>query len=409
VEPLRAPDFRRLLAAHSVSVVGSQVSAIALPLAAILTLGAGAWEVGLLRALSNAPVLVLGIFVGVWVDRLPRRSIMVATDLGRAALLSAIPLAALAGGLRIELLYAVALLVGTLSLFFEVASFSFLPTVVARERLVEGNSRLFLSSSAAGVVGPAAAGWLVEAVSAPRAVWVDALSFVASALLLAGIRAREAPPRPAADRRIRGEVAEGIALLWRDRTLRAITGAAAIGAMGSSMHATILVLYATETLRFEPALLGAVVAVGGAGSVGAAALVDRISRRLGPGPAVMWGQLVVAVGTALLPVAVLAPGAAVPLVALGQALFGAALTVVAVNQVSLRQAVTPNHLLGRVNASRRVLVYGTQPIGALLAGALGQTLGLPATLALAAAVELLAFAAALASPLRTIRETPPTT
>src|SRR5262249_51357367 len=170
VKLLREADFRRLWTAHSVSIVGSQVSAIALPLAAILTLGAGAWEVGLLRALSNVPVLVLGIVVGVWVDRLPRRRVMVAAGLGRAALLSAVPLAALAGGLRIELLYAVALLVGALSLFFEVASFSFLPTVVARERLVEGNSRLLLSSAAASVVGPAAAGWLVETVGAPRAV-----------------------------------------------------------------------------------------------------------------------------------------------------------------------------------------------------------------------------------------------
>jgi Na+/melibiose symporter-like transporter len=411
VDVARESDFRRLWAAQSVSTVGSQVSAIALPLAAILTLGAGAWEVGVLRAAGNAPVLVLGVFVGVWVDRAQgapgRRRLMIATDLGRAALLSAIPLAALAGGLRIELLYAVALLVGVLSLFFDVASFSFLPTVVARERLVEGNSRLWLSSSTASVVGPAAAGWLVEALTAPTAVWVDALSFGGSALLLSSIRAVEAPPRPAAERRIRDEIAEGIALLWRDRTLRAITGAATVGAMGSSMHATILVLYATQTLGLEPSLLGAVVAVGSAGAIGAAALVDRVSRRLGPGPAVMWGQLVVTIGTALLPLAVWAPGAAVPLVVLGQALFSAAITVVAVNQVSLRQAVTPNHLLGRVNASRRVLVFGIQPIGALLAGALGESIGLPATLGVAAGVELLAFVVALASPLREIKETPP--
>jgi MFS family permease len=403
----RQPDFARLWAAHTVSAVGSQVSAVALPLVAILTLGATAWEIGVLRAAAGLPVLVLGLFVGVWVDRVRRRPVLVATDLGRAALLALVPLAALAGWLRIELLYAVALVVGTLSLFFDVAAQSLLPSVVPRERLVEGNSRLLASGSAAGIVGPAAGGWLVQLVTAPLAIWADALSFLASALLLLGARAAEPAPPPAAERRFEAEIREGLVLLWQDRTLRAVTGAATVGAMGGSMHATLLVLYATQTLRFTPSLLGLVLATGGAASLLGAALAGALTGRLGPGRAIVVGQLVLAAGTAALPLASVVPTGAAPLVAAGQALFSAALAVVGVNQLSLRQAVTPDRLQGRVNASRRVLVFGVQPVGALLAGGLGDAVGLPATLVVAAAVELAAFVLALLSPLRGIRGTPP--
>jgi MFS family permease len=403
----RQPDFARVWAAQTVSSLGAQVSSVALPLVAILTLGATAWEMGVLRAAGGLPVLVLGLFVGVWVDRLRRRPVLVATDLGRAALLAIVPLAALAGWLRIELLYAVALAVGTLSLFFDIAAQSLLPSVVPRERLVEGNSRLLASGSAAGIVGPAAGGWLVQLVAAPLAIWVDALSFLASAALLVGIRATEPAPPTAAERRLWAEIGEGLALLWRDPTLRAITGAATVGAMGGSMHATLFVLYATETLRFTPALLGLVLAVGGAASLVGATTAGALTGRLGPGPAIVVGQLVLTAGTALLPLASALPAAAAPIVAAGQALFSASIAIVAVNQLSLRQAVTPDRLRGRVNASRRVLVFGVQPVGALLAGGLGEAIGLPATLVVAAGVELVAFGLALLSPLRGIRDTPP--
>jgi predicted MFS family arabinose efflux permease len=403
----RQHDFTRLWVAHTVSSLGSQVSAVALPLVAILTLGASAWQIGLLRAAAGMPVLVLGFFVGVWVDRLRRRPVLVATDLGRAALVAVVPLAALTGWLRIELLYAVALAVGTLSLFFDVAAQSLLPSVVSRDRLVEGNSRLLASGSVAGILGPAAGGWLVQLVSAPLALCADALSFLASALLLRGMRAVEPAPPPAAERRLRSEIGEGLVLLWRDPTLRAITGAATVGATGGSMHATLLVLYATETLRFSPALLGLVLAAGGAASLVGAGLAGGLAGRLGPGPSIVVGQLVLAAGTALLPLAAALPTAAAPIVGAGQALFSAAITVVGVNQLSLRQAVTPDRLQGRVNASRRVLVFGVQPLGALLAGGLGQAVGPAAALAVAAGVELAAFAIALLSPLPAIRETPP--
>jgi MFS family permease len=403
----RQPDFARLWAAHTVSAVGSQVSAVALPLVAILLLGATAWEIGVLRAAAGLPVLVLGLVVGVWVDRVRRRPVLVAADLGRAALLALLPVAALAGWLRIELLYAVALATGTLGLFFDVAAQSLLPSVVPRALLIEGNSRLQGSTAAASVVGPAVGGWLVQLVTAPLAIWADAFSFLASAVLLLGVRAAEPAPPPATERRMWAEIREGLVLLWRDPTLRAVTGAATVGALGGSMHATLLVLYAVESLHFTPGVLGTVLAAGGGASLLGAALAGPLARRLGPGPAIVAGQLVLTAGTALLPVAAALPGNAAPVVAIGQGLFGAAITVVAVNQQSLRQAVTPDRLQGRVNASRRVLVFGVQPIGALVAGALGGAVGTTATLLVAAAVGLAAFAVALLSPLRAIRGTPP--
>jgi MFS family permease len=403
----REPAFARLWAAHTVSAVGSQVSLVALPLVAILTLGASAWEVGVLRAAAGLPVLLLGLIVGVWVDRVPRRPILIVADLGRAVLLAILPLAALAGWLRIELLYAVALAVGTLSLFFDVAAQSLLPSVIARERLVEGNSRLLGSTAAASVVGPALGGWLVQAVTAPLAIWADALSFLASATLLLGVRAAEPAARPATERRFRAELREGLTLLWTDPTLRAVTGAATVGALGGSMHATLLVLYATETLRLTPGVLGLALAAGGGASLIGAGSATWLTGRLGAGPTIIVGQLVVAIGTVVVAAAACVPAAAVPLLAAGQALFSAAITLLGVNQQSLRQAVTPDHLQGRVNASRRVLVFGVQPLGALAAGALGGAIGTTETLLVAAAVELVAFALALLSPLRAIRSTPP--
>jgi predicted MFS family arabinose efflux permease len=271
---------------------------------------------------------------------------------------------------------------------------------------VEGNSRLLASRSAAGVAGPAAGGWLVQVATAPIAIWVDVLSFLVSALLLVGLRAPEPAPPPPAERRLRAENLEGLTLVWRDRTLRAVTGAATVGALGGSMHATLLVLYVTQTLGLTSALLGLVLAVGGAAGLLGAAAAGRVTARLGPGPAILVGQLVLAAGTAILPLATAVPAAAAPIVAAGQALFSASLAVVAVNQVSLRQAVTPDRLQGRVNASRRVLVFGVQPIGALLAGGLGEAAGLPAALGAAAVVELVAFGLTLVSPLPGIRDTP---
>ncbi len=207
----RHPAFARLWVAHTVLKVGSSVTALALPLLAVLTLQATPLEVGLLTAVGTLPLLIVGLFAGVWIDRRPRRPVMVAADLGRAALLPLIPLAAWFGLLRIKLLYAVALLTGLLTVFFDVASQSFVTTILDRTELVEGNSKLHTSYALADVAGPGLAGGLVRILTAPGAILVDAASFVISALLLRQIETVErAPERPTREQGVWREIGEGL-------------------------------------------------------------------------------------------------------------------------------------------------------------------------------------------------------
>jgi MFS family permease len=397
----RQRDFLYLWAAQTVSAAGSAVGGIALPLTAILVLDASATQLGLLGAAGGLPALLFSLFVGVWVDRRPRRPILVAADLGRALLVGSIPLAAWLDRLRMEQLYAVAFGVGALSLCFDIAATSFLPAVTGRRDLVEGNGKLQLSESATRVAGPGLAGLLVQVAAAPVAVALDALSFLASALLLGRIRT----PEPARDpqpggRNLWREIGAGLGLLFRDPLLRSMTVSSALGSFAMSVQGTVLVLYATAELGLTPALLGLVLSSRGAAALLGAALSGPIGRRLGAGPAVVWGTFVVGLGALALPAASGPLAVAVPSLIVAQVLLGAGAPVYSVNQVSLRQALVPDRLLGRVNASRRFVVFGAAPPGALLGGFLGSTLGLrPALLAGALGVAL-AFLAVLFSPLR---------
>jgi MFS family permease len=377
----RNADFLALWQAQTVSAIGSEITRLALPLTAVLTLQATAFEMGVLRAAANAPILLLGLIAGVWVDRLRRRPIMVAADLGRALLLGAIPAIALLGALRIEHLWLVALLVGALTVFFDLAVTSIPPTLVAREELVEANSKLQLSGSTAAAIGPGLAGWLTALLTAPLAIAIDAVSFLASAALLMRIGAAEPAPR-VARRPMWGEIVEGARFLFGHPVLRPLTVSTAVGSLGGSIQWTVLVLYAVQQLGLAPALIGLVIASGGVAAILGAALAGPAARRYGPGPAIIGGGLAIGLGGLALPAAAGPPALATAALVIGQL------------------------LIGRVNASRRVLVFGVAPIGALLAGVLGETVGLRPTLLVGAAVELLAFVIALRSPLRDLREQP---
>src|SRR5687767_1793635 len=207
-------DFGRLWAAKTVSAVGSGVGSVAGPLVAVGWLGASAWQMGVLGALGQLPALLLSLFIGVWVDRLPRRPVLVWTDLGRGALLLAIPLLAIGGLLSIEWLYLVTFLVGVLAVTSDITSTTYAPSLVRRDELVEANAKLQVSGSAASVAGPAVAGPLVQAVGAPLVVGLDALSFFLSGLLTARIAAVETPPPPRPQRDVFGEIVEGWRALW---------------------------------------------------------------------------------------------------------------------------------------------------------------------------------------------------
>ncbi len=404
---LRHPDFHNLWVAQTVSDVGSQLTSVALPLTAVLTLRATPFEMGVLGAAANTPVLLVGLFAGVWVDRLRRRPILIATNLGRAVLLGTIPAAAALGLLRMEILYVVALLVGTSSVFFDVAVTSYLPALVRREELIEGNSKLQFSHSAARIAGPGVAGGLVQLVGAPFVLLMDALSFLVSAAFLRRIRSLDPTPPPTHRRTIWREIGDGLRLLWEQPVLRAMTLTSGVGSLGTSVQRTVLVLYMVRELGVTPVLLGVILAVGGAAAIVGAALAGPVGRRQGPGPALLWAQLVLGGGSLLLAGAAGPLAVAAPLLLLAHALLGGGMTLFSVNQITLRQALTPPQLLGRVNATRRVIVFGVVPIGALLGGAFGASIGLRLTLLVGAGVVMLAFLLIAFSRLRTLRQLPP--
>ena len=399
----RHPAFLRLWTASAISDVGSQVSALALPLIAALMLDATAWQMGLLSAAESAPTLLVGLFAGVWVDRRRRRSVMIAADLGRAALLLIVPLASVLGVLRIELLYAVALAAGALTVLFDVSHLSYLPSLVDRDRLVEGNSKLEVTASIAQVVGPGAGGVLVKLVGAPLAVLVDAVSYVVSALFLLAIRVAEPPPATPGERPgIAAAIGEGLRAVLTHPLLRVLAGCSATTNLFGRMFLAVYILYMARDLGLSAVGIGAVFATGGLGSLAA----GPATRRFGPGPTMIGAQLVFGLTGLLVPLAVLVPRAAIAMVVAAE--FGQWMSVIVyyVNAVSVRQALTPDRLRGRVNATMRFVAGGMLPIGALIGGALGTILGLPATLVVAAFGMLLAVLWLCLSPVRALRALP---
>ncbi len=403
----RHPDFMKLWAGQAISVGGTAVTDLALPLTAALTLRATPAQMGVLGALEVLPYLLVSLLAGVWVDRLRRRPVLIAADLGRAGLLASIPIAALLGRLGLTQLYAVAFLVGALSVIFNVAYQSFLPSVVARDHLVEGNGKLALSASMGQVVGPGVGGSLVQLLTAPVAIAVDALSYVASATFLALIHAPEPAPRRSNGRRaLRVEIGEGLRAVVRQPVLRVLVGAWSIYEFSVGLLLAVLLLYLTRDLGLAPALLGGVFMAGSVSGIAGAALTGWLARRLGLGLSIAAALVVLALGTVCLPLAGAFRLVELPLVVLSQILSGVGLTVSGSNQTSLRQAVTPERLRGRVNASHAFLTSGVRPFGAILGGALGQRLGLPATLTVGALGILVAAAWIIASPVRAIRAVP---
>ena len=402
----RNREFLKLWAGQSVSLFGSQITRLALPLAAILTLHANAAQMGFLGAALLAPYLILGLFAGVWVDRLRRRPILIAADVARALLLVTIPVLAATGALRIQHLYVIGFLFGTLELFFEVAYQSFVPRIVERDQLTQGNSLLKLSDSTAQVAGPGLAGALVQLLTAPVAIIVDAASFVVSAVTLVLIRTPEARHSSDGAPNVWAELREGLSLVVGHPWLRAIAGCTATLNFSANLLMTVYILYATRQLGMTPALIGIVFAAGGASTIVGTMLAGPAARRLGVGPALMGASLVIGIASLLIPLAG-GPGLlAIALLIGTQVLWGLSRPVFDINQLSLRQAMTADRLQGRVNASMLFIVWGIIPFGSLLGGALGSTVGLRETIAIGALGMLLAVLWMLLSPIRGLRTLP---
>jgi MFS family permease len=362
---------------------------------------------GLLTASSGVPILLFALVAGVWVDRLRRRPVMIVADLGRAALLATIPIAAVAGSLRIELLYLVALLTGCLTVLFDVAYLSFVPSLVERAQLADANGKLEVTDSVARVVGPGVGGALVSALGAPFAVLIDAASFIASGLFVAAIRVTEPPRDAAMDRRgVLAEIGEGLRTVIGHPLLRVLAGCSATTNLFGFMFMSIYVLYMTRDLGLGAVGVGLVFATGGAGALAGALVAAPTARRLGPGPTLIWAQLFFGLTGLLVPLAVLVPRVALPMVVISEFTQWLGITVYYVTNVTVRQSITPDRLLGRVNATVRFLAGGALPIGSLLGGAVGGMIGLPMTLALAQFGLLLGVVWLLLSPLRGLRGLP---
>jgi MFS family permease len=403
----RNPEFLKYWTASAISDVGSQITALALPLIGALTLNATPWQMGVLTASGTVPIVFMGLFAGVWIDRVRRRPVLIATDIGRAALLSVIPLASVLGVLRIELVCAVAFLVGTLSLGFDIAHLAFLPSLVTREHLVDGNAKLEVTAAGAQVVGPSLGGALVGILGAPFAVLLDALSFLASAFFIRRTRATETPPARSVDRAgVWAEIREGLRVVRGQPLLLALAATSATMTFFGRMFNAVYVLYMARDLGLGAVGMGLVLATGGLGSLAGALVAGPVTRRLGIGRALIVAQLAFGLTGLLVPLAVLFPRVAIAMVVASE--FGQWMAVIVyyVDAVSVRQAITPDRLQGRVNATMRFLAGGAMPIGALVGGALGGVIGLPLTLVVAELGMLLGFVRLVLSPVRALRVLP---
>jgi MFS family permease len=397
--------FRAVWAAATISIFGSLVTRVALPFVAIVTLNADAVGVSLVRAMDLVAGLGIGLVAGAWVDRLRRRPVMIWADLGRAALLLIIPIAAFGGWLSLPLLLVIAFLVAVMTSFFDAADNAFLPTIVPRHDLVRANGALAATSSVSEFAAFGSAGFLVQILTAPIAVFVDAISFLVSALFLGTIRVKEAPPPPKADREpVLREIAIGVRLVAHNPILRATTLASMATHAMWGVYGAIWFLFAIEELHLDAAAIGIVAAVGGLSSLAGALVTPKLTRRFGVGRVIVGGALIGVLGAFFVPLApVGAPLVAMAFLIGNQLVQDPALTAYDITDTSLRQSIVHDRQLGRVNSTVRVAVMLMQLVATLAAGFIALEIGLRETLFLGPFIGLLAVVFVWFSPVRRIR------
>jgi MFS family permease len=402
---LRESDFRRFWFGETISLFGDQITLIALPLAGVLALHASPAEMGYLTAAGIAPALVFSLHAGAWLDRRGRRrQTMLVTVLGRAALLVTIPIAYWLDILTLAQLYVVAFLIGTLSVLFFVAYTTLFVSLVPRERYLEANSLLNGSRAFSFVGGPSVGGLLVQALSAPGALILDAVSFLASAFTLGSIK----PVEPPTEEATQGHVREGMRYLWRSPVIRASLLATATINFFNFVFWALFILYATRTLGVRPGLLGLVLGAGAIGGVIGSILTGRISRKLGVGPTYVLSCVLFPAPLVLVP---LAHGSQprwmiLTLLFASEFLSGFGVMLLDIVSGSIKTALIPDRLRARVAGAYMVVNYGVRPLGALLGGALGTWIGLRPTLWIATTAAIAGVLWLLPSPVMKMRELP---
>jgi MFS family permease len=403
---LRQPEFLKLWSAQAISQLGDQVSLLALPLVAVLTLDASAAQMGLLTAAELMPHLLFSLFAGVWIERRShRRKLMMAADVARFGLLASIPLAAAFDILSFPQLYAVAFAAGSFAVLFDISWATLFPAVVPRRDLVDASSKLSLSRSLSFVVGPSLAGFLVQALTAPVTMLVDAFSFVGSALFLGRIRTEEPSPERDGNGVLRS-LRDGMRFVLRDDLIRADLACAATVNLFNFVFAAIFILYATKELGVAPGTLGIALGLGAIGGILGALIAPPLERAIGIGPSVVLGSVLFPAPLILVPIAT---GSELTIgVMLGTAEFFSAVGVMIfdVSAASMLFLRTPDRIRARTAGTFRFVNYGIRPIGALLGGALGTAIGLQTTLWIGVLGALLGVVWLFFSPIPKLREAP---
>ena len=401
-------DFTRLWTAQAISEFGARITREGLPIMAVLSLGGGPAALGLLAALSRGSPLLVGLTARGFVDRSRRRPVLIAMDLFRAASLLTLPFAAVWHLLTVTQVCVVAVLVGAASALFDIAALAYLPTVVGREGVTAANARLSATESMAETLGPALGGALFQWLSAPFAVLLNAVTYVASALFLGRIKGDESPPAMTEVRQtVVQDIVAGARFSWREPTIRTLLLMSGVGNLFGGAFSALYILFALRTLHIAPVWLGLGIACGGIGSLIGTALTQKAARRFGVGPTICSTGVLAALATL---VVFLAPASPVPAIAalfvsqfLGD-LFGVMPYILG---PSLQQTLLPHGVLGRVGATFRILAGTVGIVGALASGALAQAIGARATLQIAIAGMLLGPLIGMLSPLWRVRIMPP--
>lgn len=400
----RDQGFSRLWAGQTISAFGSMIGGGALQFTAILFLRATPIQMAFLAAANLVPGFLVALPAGAWIDRMQRRPVMIGADLGRALLLGSIPLAALLHVLRMEQVYLVAALSGALTFLFDIAYRAYLPSLVTGgEALIEANSRLAASASVAEITGFGIGGWLVQWLSGPAAIQADAISFLVSAACVRSIRVPEPAFRRAEERRHVGrEMLDGVRLILRSPLLRPLAASSATLQIGWGMYGAIVLLFVTRGLGFQPGVAGVIFSTGGLSSLLGAVAARPLLRRFGVGRVLILALTVFGVTQFFIPLARGATLAAAMLIVAGQLIGDFSEEIYEIDDLSLRQVFAPERSLGRVEAAIRFLGLGASLAGALLAGVLGQWLGLRATLVIATLGTFLGALWLVLSPVRSV-------
>jgi len=400
----RSPRFRRVWAAGAVAGLGSEIGELAVPVLALVTLGASALQLSLVRTALFLPYLLLTLWLGVVVDRRRRRPLMVAADLGRGALLLSVGALSVLGRLSVPMLIIAAALLGSLTVLYMLAEFSFVPLVVEQNQLIDANARVTATQSVLGVAGAGAGGLLVQALSAPVALLANAVGYLASGVLLARVRVAEPAPDPARRRSAVREARDGVSVLVRHRVLRALMAEATLWNLGNEIFMIALSVIVLRTFEAGPASLGLLLMAGGVGAFGGSLLSRALTRRFGYGRSLVTAMLV---GNSAPLVAVVLSTAtatgAVLVLATGFLLSGIGIGIANSQAVSLRQLAVAPELRGRANAGYRLVSWGALSLGSLAGGVVVTTVGAWAAAAAGAGAMALATLPVALSPVRRMR------